>query len=328
MMGGFNMKEAIVSEFEKPHTGLAKLEICIDKPEAPVRYSIKINGMGAIPEGEFVLIKGKKKSGKTHFIIMLTATLVFGDSFGFTGNGGKTLLFFDTEQSRSDGYSLLRLMYESAGIGYNPCERLHYYSLKSCNKDERKKYIEDAVKQYHPDVIVIDGLRDLLNDFNDITESGELMQWVKNLTDNGLTVIGVLHQNKGEQDKNSRGHLGTEAENKAASIIEVSKKDNVFTVSESDSRHAAFSDFNFSIDDNGKIHTVESVMQSSELRDNEIMDTFRKVFTGKVELPYTELIKSYAMQSGKSEKTAQRHLQKALSRDFIKVNTDKYYLPQ
>ena len=92
--------------------------------------------------------------------------------------------------------------------------------------EERRKTIEDAIKEEKPDIIFIDGVRDLLQDFNSLEQSNELIQWLLSLTaEYGCTIVSVLHQNKSKEDGNMRGHLGTELLNKLTDCFEVSKKD-------------------------------------------------------------------------------------------------------
>jgi hypothetical protein len=71
-------------------------------------------------------------------------------------------------------------------------------------------------------VAIIDGIRDLVHDFNDLEECTEivntLMRWTGELK---IHIIVVIHTNKG--DSNARGHLGTELMNKAETVISVNR---------------------------------------------------------------------------------------------------------
>lgn len=71
-------------------------------------------------------------------------------------------------------------------------------------------------------LIVIDGIRDLLTDINNPDQSTvlvtKLMQWTKVYN---IHASVVLHENPGS-DK-LRGHLGTEVQNKAESVISIEK---------------------------------------------------------------------------------------------------------
>ena len=67
-----------------------------------------------------------------------------------------------------------------------------------------------------------DGIRDLIHDINSPSESldiiNELMRWSSYYE---LHIHTVLHLNKG--DDNTRGHIGSELNNKAETILQISK---------------------------------------------------------------------------------------------------------
>ena len=90
---------------------------------------------------------------------------------------------------------------------------------------ERRQIIELALAE-RPGVglVIIDGLRDLLYDINSSNESAEviglLMKWSSQYN---LHIHTVLHLNKG--DDNVRGHIGTELNHKAETVLQISKNE-------------------------------------------------------------------------------------------------------
>ena len=127
---------------------------------------------------------------------------------------------------------------------------LHVYSLRLMPLEERMKYIEQRIIDHKPNAVFIDGIADLLSDFNDIAQSQEAIQNMMTLSSKYKTaVFFVLHTNK--SDNNMKGHLGTLATQKCADVFQVEKKGNIFHVSESESRNLPIKDFKFTIDDNG-----------------------------------------------------------------------------
>ncbi|GEM53087.1 hypothetical protein EB1_28770 [Empedobacter brevis NBRC 14943 = ATCC 43319] len=118
---------------------------------------------------------------------------------------------------------------------------------------ERISIIEYALSKYAGRIglVIIDGIRDLVYDINNATEAteitGKLMKWSQELN---IHIHTVLHLNKG--DDNTRGHLGTELNNKAESILQVTKSDldaNYSTVAPKFIRDIEFEPFTFYIDD-------------------------------------------------------------------------------
>ncbi len=71
-------------------------------------------------------------------------------------------------------------------------------------------------------LVIIDGIRDMVYDINSPSEStriiSKLMQWTD---DRQIHIHTILHQNKG--DENARGHIGTELNNKAETVLLVEK---------------------------------------------------------------------------------------------------------
>ena len=102
-------------------------------------------------------------------------------------------------------------------------------NLKFCHlraiadPNERREIIRYAIYNT-PNVglVVIDGIRDLMLDINNSTEAtklvGDLMQWT---SEQNIHIQTVLHLNKG--DDNARGHIGTELNNKAETVLQITR---------------------------------------------------------------------------------------------------------
>ena len=73
-------------------------------------------------------------------------------------------------------------------------------------------------------LVVIDGIRDLVHDINSPGESTDLITKLMQWTDERkIHIHTVLHLNK--SDDNTRGHLGTELNNKAETVLQITKDD-------------------------------------------------------------------------------------------------------
>ena len=92
--------------------------------------------------------------------------------------------------------------------------------------------IETVIRRDRPDIIFIDGIRDLVFDFNDIKECTIIVNWIMFLVDKYNCHISlVLHQNPSDSNSKGRGHLGTELDNKCESAIVVAKDEDDESVS-------------------------------------------------------------------------------------------------
>ena len=174
--------------------------------------------------GNFSMIIGKAKSRKSFYVnIALSAAvsteLVFDRFKGELPINQNEVLYFDTEQGKYHVQLAVKRICKQ--IDVEEPENLHVYHLRSQTPAERLKLIEFAI--YNNDkigLVVIDGIKDLITSINDEGEAtmvaSKLLKWSE---ERNIHIIVVLHQNK--SDTNARGHIGTELNNKAETVLSV-----------------------------------------------------------------------------------------------------------
>ena len=181
--------------------------------------------------GNFSASTGKAKSKKTFNVISLIASALSGKQIlqykvDMPANRSG-VLYIDTEQGKYHCHRLLSRVYRL--IDYPMTEvhtDLNFIALREYPTKERIDIIEYALYKHVGTIalVVIDGIRDLVFDINNATEAteitGKLMKWSEELN---VHIHVVLHLNKG--DDNTRGHLGTEINNKAETVLQISKYD-------------------------------------------------------------------------------------------------------
>lgn len=209
--------------------------------------------------GNFSASTGKAKSKKTFNVAAIVgASLVNGKVLGYTAefpDDKRTILYFDTEQSP---YHCQKVMERALRLAKLPTdthpEHLKFAALRQLTPSLRLEVIEQAIINT-PGVglVVIDGVRDLMYDINCAKEStdliGKLMEWTDKFQ---IHIHTVLHLNK--SDDNARGHVGTELNNKAETVLQVSRSKTDDTVSEVCAamiRAAEFDPFAFRVNDYG-----------------------------------------------------------------------------
>lgn len=301
----------------------------LSQPINEPKFLFSIGNIPSIPAGELIGIKGRAKQGKSQWEYILISVMLAGISKGEIKplQPHYKVLLFDTEQSQASLKKCCQRSLKFAGLPTDKND-IHFlpFFMRPLTIEERRKTIEDAIKEEKPDIIFIDGVRDLLQDFNSLEQSNELIQWLLSLTaEYGCTIVSVLHQNKAKDDGNMRGHLGTELLNKLADCFEVSKKDGKFLVSCTDSRNVPCADFAFSIDAEGNFQVEETTTEDKNVaRAADIQRILRLCFDKKSSMTYTELSKSYALEACVSERTAQRAIKEAKEHDFLCVTGDFY----
>lgn len=139
--------------------------------------------------------------------------------------------------------------------------------------------VREAIVAFKPDFVLIDGIRDLGNDFNNVEESTKIINEILALSSEyRCAIMNVIHQNKGKDDT-PRGHLGTELMNKCSDGYYVARPVGApVTVSQKISRNAQISDWHFYINDEGKPESASAPLTQVDLKKNEIKENFKQIF--------------------------------------------------
>ena len=300
-------------------------------PANEPKFMFSIGGVPTIPQGELVGIKGRAKMGKSQFEYYLIAVMLASASRGSVkpSQDRYKILLFDTEQSQASLKKCCQRALKFAGLPTDKNDdRFLPFFMRPLSIEERRKVIADAVEAEKPDIVFIDGVRDLLQDFNSLDQSNDLIQWLLSLTaEHGCTIVSVLHQNKAKDDGNMRGHLGTELLNKLTDCFEVSKKDGKFLIMCTDSRNVPCGDLAFSINGEGDFRTEEATIEDKNFaRAAEIQRVLKLCFKDKASMRYGELVEAYQLEAAVSERTAKSHVKEAKDNDFISVQNGLYSL--
>lgn len=230
-------------------------------------YLLRIENTNKFSKGNISGWIGRAKSKKTFALTMFGAALASGQSiYGkFNANKPVGVLWIDTEQSPADVQRVVKRVQKMI----HSEERLLMYGLRPLSPKQRIEAIEILLNQHknEVEVLVVDGVRDLLMDINNAVESTEVMTLLMKWSyDYDIHIATVLHQNKG--DGNSRGHIGSELENKAETIIRITKDEtdnSVSNIEEVYGRGKGFKKFDFSIDDNGLPYVVNNLLDDIDL---------------------------------------------------------------
>ena len=132
----------------------------------------------------------------------------------------------------------------------------------------RYEFIKKTIEHDKPDFVVIDGIADLIYNYNDVIESQTMVNQLATLAnENNCCIAVVMHQNKGKQDVNMKGHLGTMLFQKCSDVFQVEKIHNIFVVSHQVSRHRSCEDIVFRLDENAipRDATIERQIQIEQL---------------------------------------------------------------
>lgn len=245
-------------------------------------YMLEYNGVPFSTLGGLQAISGQKKNGKTFVLAQLMAAClgtgtenveknlpglrVPDRTVEYLGHEPK-VLYVDTEMEKLNSAKVIRRVHWLCGWDMKePQERFNVLWLREVEGDEavkeaayqkRLRLIKMAIEILSPDIVFIDGVRDIIGDFNDNVESSALIQSLMSLASRRQICIWLaLHMNPrpGNDDESKmRGHLGTELGNKVTdTLVSIKKKDSngvTFTVKQQDARGKDLDDWQFEVTD-------------------------------------------------------------------------------
>ena len=270
---------------------------------------LRVHGSPIGTLGNFSASIGKAKSKKTFNVsAIVAAALKNGTVLQYDAElpeHKRKILYVDTEQSP---YHCQKVMRRIARMAELPLDRepenLEFLSLRRHTPEIRIAIVEEAI--YHTEnlgLVIIDGIRDMVYDINSPGEStkiiSKLMQWTDELQ---IHIHTILHQNKA--DENARGHIGTELNNKAETVLEVAKDkldNDISTVHAVHIRAIDFQPFAFRINDNALPELVEDYnftkkkseshdYNYSELKEEQHRQALEAAFSEQESYGYNDLI--------------------------------------
>lgn len=236
----------------------------------PIPYVLSFGSSHCMPLGEISTVSGKAKAGKSAFFnLLLKALFVPSENYFMKPTNIKIsrMLYFDTEQSENTLDFYADRIRRTTGND-NISQMINFFSLRDKSTEERVNHIEKVLSYFDiPNnrltrscnyIVVIDGIRDLISNFNDNDQStalvNRLLKWASNYKN--CAFVCVLHENpRSGDDKMMRGALGTELENKMFTNFQIkknSKNSAIRDVVIGASRGAETEEvFQFAFDENG-----------------------------------------------------------------------------
>jgi hypothetical protein len=288
----------------------------------PLRTWCLIGDRPAIPRAGIVAVAARKKQGKSYFLYALSIALLRGEKFGSVMplEMPRRVILFDTEMSNEDLQLRTRAVLRSAGKD----APFYVFPILNVNREKRLSFIAEKINLYAPDIAIIDGVADLIADFNDVKQSTDIMEMLLRLAKD-RTLFCVIHLNKLNEEL--RGHLGTCLGNKATEVYSTKKSGGIFTVTCTDSRFSDTEDaekFCFAIGRDGEI-TADAVTSMAEAKKRmELQNLFAGIFGDEAELSYTELLSGLKERGAKTDSAAKKKVGEALSFGVVsKINNER-----
>ena len=181
-------------------------------------FLMRMYGKPCLPRRDLTAVTGMEKCGKTFFTSMLMACCTKRQVLELERIREQPLkvMWYDTEQSRQ---STKGIYVDRVGRMVQPkdsdnavMDETNYliYNVRACTYKERMDYLLTGIETYHPDLVIVDNVSDLLPSVNDADESQRVIAQLMELATMGnCNIVVVIHVNRSGDKRNLRGWLGT-----------------------------------------------------------------------------------------------------------------------
>lgn len=274
----------------------------------PHQFLFSWNDLPCFARGELVALTGKAKSGKTYVCSLLMALAVKQQLMGISRLQDDPLrvVWIDTEQSEDSTHEILCMRIASLIEQEIPEELFFVYNLRQDNWQDRLSHVECIISMHKPDLVIFDGIRDVVGDINNYQEAQTVLSKMLGIASwSNACIVCVLHQNKSLEDKTLRGALGTELQNKSFETYECLKDPDtrIFTIRQTATRKYDIPHkLEFTVDSNGLptweqetkrlqlTKSTEEIVQSVA-RGEDVMRS--SVFANQIKGKYPEMRNNY-----------------------------------
>ena len=206
-------------------------------------FLFTMKGMPCFPRKDLTAITGQAKTGKTVLISMLLSCGAMADNeqsiIDIKRNSKEPLrvMWVDTEQSPRSTQNILNkrikkmVLTKPSDDTENQSEEevfpedlFYVFNIRKAEIDERIELLAEGIDSYHPDLVVVDNVRDLTRDINDGPAAQKLIERLMDMaTTYDCNITCVIHQNRNAENRGLRGWLGTELMNKVFEVFACQK---------------------------------------------------------------------------------------------------------
>lgn len=340
-------------------------------------YMLEYNGVPFSTIGGLGAISGQKKNGKSFVLTQLMAAVLGNGcertnlflpglkvperTLEYLGHEPR-VLYVDTEMEKLNSAKVLRRVHWLCEWDMKyPNERFNVLWLKNMPKDgdkrpykQRYDLIRLAIDALSPDIVFIDGLRDLLASINDEESGTQILDELASMAEERhMCIWNALHQNpngKTDDDAKMRGWIGTELGNKVSdTLVSIKSKTAsgvTFTVKQQDARGKDLDDWKFQVTDdagnlgipritNSGFNLPSKSKEEAQCDDVAIIREWIEQASGQFNWPMTraDVKKLIFGQIGgqKNKEKQQADLQAAINMHYLEESTVKangYYMLQ
>ena len=315
---------------------LKSCEIDFNNPPAKAQVIISAGDVPLGTQGNLFGITGGEGTGKSNYVAAIVAGCICPagaevDTLGIqiaTNSKHKAVLLYDTEQSEVQLFKNVSNLLARAKQPDKP-EELKAFCLTGMSRKERLHAIVQSMDKFYYQyggiqLVVIDGIADLVKSANDEAESVAVIDELYRLAGIYNTcILCVLHFVP--NGLKLRGHLGSELQRKAATILSIEKDEEptqsvVKALKVRDGSPLDVPLMLFAWDKAAGMHLYkgEKPREEKEKRkEKELVSVARDIFGRQTHITYIDLCEQLQQVLDVKERTAKSYIRFMRERDII-----------
>ena len=197
----------------------------IHPPRPKLKPRVYIDGESFVTAHNLSMIQAPPGIGKSSICESILSNVLNKDCDGlglYVDEEVERAVFFDCERDLSLIDESNEVMLKRANIKEHNTKAIIVGLRESFSIAEKKQRIIQVVEYIKPQLIMIDGVADLVLDTNGIEHTNNAYLWLMEIiVKYDLAIIVTLHPNKGTTT--ARGHIGSEMLRRCEGVIEVSE---------------------------------------------------------------------------------------------------------
>jgi hypothetical protein len=256
----------------------------LDPKEAYVRprYTLSYNGVPFAPLGGIHGLTGQPGHGKTFTFTQLMVAILKGEFYGLHYELSRDIpqpkvLYIDTEMEKGNTQLVMLRVYEMMGwpVGSEQEQFKILWLREEVKAEDRWRKTLKAINVMQPTVVFLDGLIDVVGDFNDNKECQAIIyQCMATASHYGISLWCLLHENPGSEKM--VGHAGSFLERKATDVLKT-KKDKgmevIFSVEQKKARARDLDKWQFKIEDDEHHYGHPVILEAEQKTDQGAIHT-------------------------------------------------------
>jgi len=303
------------------------------------RYTLSYKGVPFAPLGGIHGLTGQPGHGKTFTFTQLMVAIMKGDYYGLHYELSKDIpdpkvLYIDTEMEKGNTQLVMLRVYELMGwpIGSEQEQFKILWLREEVKAEDRWKKTLKAIHDMKPTVVFLDGLIDVVGDFNDNKECQLIIyQCMATASHYGISLWCLLHENPGSEKM--VGHAGSFLERKATDVLKTKKEKGaevIFNVEQKKARSRDLDKWQFKIEDDEHhyghpvlLTNIEEPNEKAVSVSIEAVENYMREISDKIQWPATNAQIEDALNVNcllTNHGTRYEVIQKARNRNWLRLD--------